>query len=274
MGIELWEAPPRGCCGARVDRPADETALRELLAPLVGITSQGLATVCLSPGCRQVIASRLPTPGETMPAADAGTAQSPRTFDCVQLFAREDLVARLAAAPATSFSPLRVALHSTCHGDHIPLQGPARQPSNLTGTPGAQDGPDGSTEHGTSTSPGQALADLIAMTGAEPLEEVSVAGRCVESPLLPRPANRHPDAPTCLALAAQAGVDVLVTSCFLCFGELNERQRHLDRADPARSVPVLHLAQLLGVASGVAPLRLELGRLAVSARRVLASFVR
>jgi len=36
---------------------------------------------------------------------------------------------------------------------------------------------------------------------------------------------------------------------------------------------VLHLAQVLGVACGVAPLRLDLAHTAVSARRVLAPFV-
>jgi heterodisulfide reductase subunit B len=273
LGIEFWEAPARGCCGARMDRPTDDAALRHLLAPLVEATNQELAILCLSPGCRQVIASHLPTIGYGTPATDTGTAQSPRTCDLLQLLAQEDVLARLVGSLTTRLAPLRVALHGSCHGDHIPAPALVQQPLNLSSTPGAENKASGPAQPRGSSPPDKGLADLIAMTGAEPLEEVSVAGRCTETPLLPMLANHQADAPACLALAARAGVDAMVTPCFLCFGALNERQRQLNRNDPIRSVPVLHMAQMLGMACGVAPLRLDLGHLAASARRVLAPFV-
>lgn len=275
LGIELWETPARGCCGARADRPLSEAALRQLLEPLTETTRQGLATVCLSPGCRQVIASQAPAPERDTPGADAGAAPPLPTLDCLHLFEQDEITVRLTRSRATSLSPLRVALHGACHGDHISAAEPAAPSSDRPGVSDAEQlVAEPAADSAAPATRGQSLANLIAMAGAEALEDVSVAGRCVEAPLLPASATPEAGAPACLALAARVGAEVVVTPCFLCFGELNERQRHLDRADPARSVPVLHLAHLLGVACGVAPLPLELGRLTVSARRVLAPFVR
>ncbi len=271
LGIELWEAPARGCCGARVDRPADETTLRDLAAPLIEATSQGLAIACLSPGCRQVIAYHVRPTDQGIPAADPKAAP-PRVMDIIQLLTREDDPDRLTNALVRSLSPLRVALHSTCHGDHIPLSDSAPQRSSLVGAPGASKEAGGAAERAATVPPAEALAGLIAVSGAEPLADVSVAGHCAETPLLPAPVGGNAEAPPCLAVAAETGIDVLVTPCFLCFGTLNERQRWLSRDDPARSVPVLHLAQLLGMACGAAPVDLELRRVTARARHILAPF--
>jgi len=273
LGMELWEGPAGGCCGARTDRPASQTALRDLLAPLGEARSQELTITCLSPGCRQVLARHLCPEDRREPAAERGPLHAPWLLDGVQLLAQGVDPGRLAGALATSLSPLRVALHGTCHGDHIPASDPAPPSSHRSGTPGEPDMAGGRTDHDAPATEDRTLADLVAMTGAEPAEEISVAGRCAETPLLPRVAGRQASAPACLGLAARAGVDGVVTPCFLCHGGLNERQRWLDREDPARSLPVPHLAQLFGLACGVAPLHLELGRLTVSARRVLAPFV-
>jgi heterodisulfide reductase subunit B len=271
LGIELWEAPARGCCGARVDRPAGEKALRDLEAPLIEATSQGLAIACLSPGCRQVIASRLCPTNQGEPTAEPGPVP-PTVMDLVQLLTREDDPDRLANALVRSLSPLRIALHGTCHGDHIRASMPTRQQSKLTGTPFITKEAAGAAGHPGPTPTAQALAGLIAVTGAEPRKDVSIAGRCATTPLLPAPAGKQTAAPPCLAEATRTGIDLLVTPCFLCFGTLNERQRLLSRDDPARSVPVLHLAQLLGMACGAPPLDLELGHITARARHVLAQF--
>jgi len=271
LGIELWEAPARGCCGARADRPAGEKALRDLEAPLIEATSQELAIACLSPGCRQVIASRLCPITQGKPAAEPGP-MSPSVMDLVQLLTREDDPDRLANALVRSLSPLRIALHGTCHGDHIRSFEPTRQRSKLSGNPDPATEADKTAEHPGPAPTAQALAGLIAVTGAEPCEDVSIAGRCAATPLLPAPAGNQAAAPPCLDVAARSGIDLLVTPCFLCFGTLNERQRRLGRDDPARSVPVLHLAQLLGMACGAAPMDLKLPYLTAPARRVLAQF--
>lgn len=251
LGIEFWEPSTGGCCGARADRPCSEAALRRLLAPLAETARQGLATVCLSPGCRRVISPHVPAPDHA-DGPNAATAGSP--LDYLQLFAQEAVAARLASCLVMPLSPLRVALHGTCHGDHYPAPKPAAS--------GA-----------TPATPGQGLADLLAMTGATVGEEVSAAGYCAETPLLPATIP-FTGAPPCLSRAVQDGANLVVTPCFLCFGTLNERQRRLDRQDPVRSVPVLHLAHLLGVACGAAPARLGLGAVAVSTRHLLAPYLR
>jgi heterodisulfide reductase subunit B len=119
------------------------------------------------------------------------------------------------------------------------------------------------------------MLQLVAATGAVPLHDVSIVGRCADTSIVPvlAGAGAGSTAPHCLTLAAGAGADMLVTPCFLCFAYLNELQGRLERGDPARRVPVLYLSQLLGLACGVAPGHLELERLAVPSRRALARFV-
>jgi hypothetical protein len=116
----------------------------------------------------------------------------------------------------------------------------------------------------------------MAAVGTDDAGNVSVAGRCAQHPLLlglrGRLLGGARSAP-CLELAAQAGAHVLVTPCFLCFIGLNRHQRSLQHGHPARGVPVLYVSQLLGLACEVAPLRLELARTTVSARRVLQPFL-
>jgi hypothetical protein len=97
-GIELWEAPPRGCCGARVDRPAGKAVLRDIETPLIEVLSQGLAIACLSPGCRQVITAHQVPTSQALPAADPDPAPAPHIWDLVQLLTREDDPNRLANA--------------------------------------------------------------------------------------------------------------------------------------------------------------------------------
>jgi heterodisulfide reductase subunit B len=268
LGVELWEAPAQGCCGARADRPVDAVALPHLLAPLGEATSQGLSILCLAPGCRQVIAAHRRAPEPGMPAAEASTA--PDTYDCVGFYTQQDVLARLVTTPARRLSRLRVAVHSTCHGGHTPaaaLTGPAPQGS---GAPGAADAAQRPAPGGRVATSDQTVVGLLAMTGATLLGDVSGAGSCAETYLLPDLASRQTGAPGCLAQAAQAGADVLATACFVCFAALNERQQSLARSDLARSVLVLHLSQVLGLACRVAPQHLGLGALTAPARRVLA----
>ena len=114
---------------------------------------------------------------------------------------------------------------------------------------------------------GAVLGRILAYTGAAILGDVSVAAEEEAAALTPG----QPDIPSsrCISLAAAAGADVLVTPCDLCFSDLNRLQRTLQADDPARAVPVFHLAQILGLAFDSNPGRLGLGATAVSARRVL-----
>lgn len=251
LDVALWEAPGDGCCGARSDRAVDEQSRRDTLAPLVEGERQGLGILCLSPACRRVVADALAS-GRPNQAASGGAGRPVR--DVLELLTAPGGADALASALVTSLTPLRVALHGVCHADHQPAG------ANVTTRPDA----------------GAAIGDLTALTGAVSAGDVSVSGGCAAVPLRPDIAEHgrgeEIGAP-CLELAAQGGADVLVTACFLCFGGLNHYQRSLATGAPARRVPVLHLAQLLGVACDVAASQLDLDRTAVSAQRALAAFV-
>lgn len=316
LRLELWEAPASGCCGARPDRAVSAAELRHALAPLGEGAHQGLDIVCLSPACRCVVATHMVTGDEHAAGSDMSastgsespvppTPQAPRVHDIIHVLTQADGLERLGRAVVNPLSPLRIALHTTCHADHQPTppaqprtahrapglpatrKHPAwlaravqwtRQPAAIVSDTGAAHVAQTGAAY-PATAPRQAptgLADLIATTGAMALPDVSMAGRCAMVHLRHdwiRPAPGAAPDVRCLALAAQNSADLLVTSCFLCFSDLNHYQRTLDRADPARGIPVLHLSQVLGVACGVAPLRLDLTRTTASARRVLAPFV-
>ena len=288
LQLDLWEAPNTGCCGARADRRVGEAARRQALDPLYDAARQHLDIVCLSPACRRVVAAHAP------PALDGERPGRPPVRDVTGLLAETYGTVRLArAAAGNGMSGLRVALHGTCHADHnvamsdtpstegmaapgvaglasllsriVPLRLPHREREVVT-----------RTTKPVGTPEGPALGELLAVVGADNAGDVSVAGCCTQHPLLLGLRGRlfggARSAP-CLELAAQAGAHVLVTPCFLCFIGLNRYQRSLRRSHPARGVSALYVSQLLGLACGVAPLRLELARTTVSARRVLQPFV-
>jgi Cysteine-rich domain len=299
LQLDIWEAPNTGCCGARADRRVGEAARRQTLDPLYDAARQGLDIVCLSPACRRVVARHAP------PALDVERPGAPRVRDVTGLLAETYGTARLAqAAAGNGLSGLRVALHGTCHADHNVLlrdtpstEGKATQKvtqgvPRLAGLlpkaaslrlPRRKRGAGTRKLETVGTQEVLALAELMAVVGTDDVGNVSAAGCCAQHPLL---LGQHPlllglrgrllggarSAP-CLELAAQAGAHVLVTPCFLCFIGLNGYQRSLRRSHPARSVPVLYVSQLLGLACEVAPLRLELARTTISARRVLQPFL-
>ena len=295
LHLDLWEAPNSGCCGARTDRRVGEAARQQTLDPLYAAARQALDIVCLSPACRHVVATHAP------PALDGERPGAWRVRDVTGLLTAAYGTARLAqAAAGNGLSGLRVALHGTCHADHNVLlrdtpstEGKAtRRGPRLAGLlpkaaspqlPRRERGAGTRTLETVGAQEVLALAELMAVVGTDDVGNVSAAGCCAQHPLL---LGQHPlllglrgrllggarSAP-CLELAAQAGAHVLVTPCFLCFIGLNRYQRSLRRSHPARGVPVLYVSQLPGLACEVAPLRLELARTTVSARRVLQPFL-
>ena len=113
------------------------------------------------------------------------------------------------------------------------------------------------------------LDQLIAALGAEPVDYAG-ARKCCGFPVITlnrttslRQAGRH------LADAIDAGADCLVTPCPLC--HLN-----LDMLQPGAApfverelgIPVLHLPQMLGLALGLEPDELGMGKHVVSTREV------
>ena len=113
------------------------------------------------------------------------------------------------------------------------------------------------------------LDQVIEALGAEPVDYAG-ARKCCGFPVITmnrttslRQAGRH------LADAIDAGADCLVTPCPLCHLNL-DMQQPAARAFVERDlgVPVLHLPQMLGLALGLEPDELGMGKHVVSTREV------
>jgi hypothetical protein len=192
------------------------------------------------------------------------------------------------AADANSLGGLRVAIHSTCHADHNAV---VREPGGEQEDGGSRGGLGARlagafrrsgnetvvrTQERADPRAVEGLAELVRTIGANNAGDISVPGRCPEHELVLSLKDRVLGAPAsapCLRVAAQSGVDVVVTPCFLCYIGLNSYQKGLSRTDPARSIPVFYLAQLVGLACDVAPLDLSLASTAAPARRVLTPYL-
>jgi succinate dehydrogenase / fumarate reductase cytochrome b subunit len=116
----------------------------------------------------------------------------------------------------------------------------------------------------------QYLEQLIAAIGAEPVEYAG-ARKCCGFPVITmnrttslRQAGRH------LADAIDAGADCLVTPCPLCHLNLDMQQPAAAKfVERDLDVPVLHLPQLVGLALGLEPKELGMGKHVVSTKDVV-----
>lgn len=72
----------------------------------------------------------------------------------------------------------------------------------------------------------------------------------------------------CLTNAEKASADMLVTPCTLCHISLDGYQKPADRKRPTE-IPVLHLAQMLGLALGIGPRELGLDKNMVDAGKYI-----
>jgi succinate dehydrogenase / fumarate reductase, cytochrome b subunit len=116
----------------------------------------------------------------------------------------------------------------------------------------------------------QYLEQLIAALGAEPVEYAG-ARKCCGFPVVTmnrvtslRQAGRH------LADAIDAGADCLVTPCPLCHLNLDMQQPAAAKfVERDLDVPVLHLPQLVGLALGLEPKELGMGKHVVSTKDVV-----
>jgi succinate dehydrogenase / fumarate reductase, cytochrome b subunit len=110
---------------------------------------------------------------------------------------------------------------------------------------------------------------LIEALGAEPVAYAG-ARKCCGFPVITmnrttslRQAGRH------LADALDAGADCLVTPCPLCHLNLDMQQPAASRyVERDLGIPVLHLPQLIGLALGLEPMELGMGKHVVSTREV------
>jgi succinate dehydrogenase cytochrome b subunit len=116
----------------------------------------------------------------------------------------------------------------------------------------------------------QYLDQLIAALGAEPVKYAG-ARKCCGFPVITmnrttslRQAGRH------LADAIDAGADCLVTPCPLCHLNLDMQQPAAAKfVERDLDVPVLHLPQMVGLALGLEPKELGMGKHVVSTKDVV-----
>jgi succinate dehydrogenase / fumarate reductase, cytochrome b subunit len=116
----------------------------------------------------------------------------------------------------------------------------------------------------------QYLDQLIEALGAEPVQYAG-ARKCCGFPVITmnrttslRQAGRH------LADAIDAGADCLVTPCPLCHLNLDMQQPAAARfVERDLDVPVLHLPQMVGLALGLEPKELGMGKHVVSTKEIV-----
>lgn len=96
------------------------------------------------------------------------------------------------------------------------------------------------------------LEELIEGLGAQAVTFSHRVECCGQYLSLSNPAAAHRCSGAVLRSARRAGAEVVVTSCPLCFFNLDEAQAELAREDPEfQPLPVLYFTQLLALALGV-----------------------
>jgi len=113
------------------------------------------------------------------------------------------------------------------------------------------------------------LEELIQATGATPLAYKERLDCCGFHILLVDEGTSLHMASRCLDGAEGCGADLMVTPCTLCHISLDMYQGKAGRVAGRRyDIPVLHLAQLVGLAFGLPPRKLHLGSHFVSTRHL------
>jgi succinate dehydrogenase / fumarate reductase cytochrome b subunit len=117
----------------------------------------------------------------------------------------------------------------------------------------------------------RSLATVIAALGAEPVEMASARKCCGFHAVFPAERDVHKMTGGINAEALAAGADCIVTPCPLCQMQLDMYQPEGKAAVGATGdIPVLHLAQLVGLALGLPGEELGLGRHVTAARQLAA----
>jgi heterodisulfide reductase subunit B len=114
------------------------------------------------------------------------------------------------------------------------------------------------------------LDRLMTAIGARPVEWPAKVECCGAGLSLTSPDVMRRLAFGILEMAQRAGADCVAVACPLCQSNLDLRQKESARAAGSDlSLPVLYFTQLLGLAFGLKPKALGLGKLVVSPRAVL-----
>jgi len=257
LGIELVELPEAGCCGAGNLQEYNAEAARALNARTLSMAEAAgadLMTVC---GTCQLYLSRanaeLQDPA-TRDRSNALLAKTGRRYNgtvkvkhLLQVLLQDIGPRKLAAHVRRPLKDLAVASFYGCHILRAPGSEALQNPED----PGS-------------------MEQLVTLLGGKPTDFPGRTACCGFHILTVREdlAVRMSGASLVQAKAAQA--QVVATPCPLCHLVLDTYQGKSSRAArEALGVPVLHLAQLVGLALGADPERLGLKRHLVSAKPVV-----
>jgi succinate dehydrogenase / fumarate reductase cytochrome b subunit len=255
LRIELVDLPDAGCCGAGNLQEYSAEAARAVNARTLAMAEAagaGLLTVC---GTCQMYLSRanqeLQDPA-VRERTNALLAPSGRRYGggvkvkhLLQVLLEDVGPRKLAAHVRRPLQGLAVAAFYGCH---------------ILRAPGAAGNPEDP----------RSLEELIEVLGGVPTEFAGRTACCGFHILTVREDLPVRMAGTALAEAKGAGVQALATPCPLCHLVLDTYQGKSSKAaQAALGVPVLHLAQLVGLALGADPEALGLKRHLVSAKSVV-----
>jgi succinate dehydrogenase / fumarate reductase, cytochrome b subunit len=259
LGIELWEMTGATCCGAgviREENPALQAALNARTLAMAEQQGMEIMNVCAT--CQQNLGHDAQALRESPDLRDRVNALlapsglhhtgTTRVKNLLWVLAADYGLERLAAQVTNPLTGLRVASFYGCH---------LLRPPNEAGF----DDPD----HPTS------FDDLLMALGATPVDYAGKT-RCCGFHILATQEDTATAMAVCrLEEAAHAGADLMVTASPLCHLALDADQpRARKLQDAPGKMPVVHLAQLVGLACGIAPGALQLNRNVVSPQRALA----
>lgn len=108
------------------------------------------------------------------------------------------------------------------------------------------------------------LSQLIEICGADAVDYDDKYNCCGFHILLNDHASSLKMTDRCLSNAERSGADMLVTPCTLCHISLDGYQKPAS-TDNRKEIPILHLAQMVGLALGIAPQELGLDKNMVGA---------
>lgn len=257
LDIELVELPGWTCCGASHAQEVDELAALAVNARNLALAEKlGLPLLTACSTCTLMLRKAKAALDGGMKdkvnglLAAAGMAYAGTTDVTHLLWAlvRDYGLDRLRAKVTRPLGGLKVAGYYGCH---------------ILRPPQVMDFEDHARP--------RSLAALIAALGAEPVELATGRRCCGFHAVFPAERDVFKMTGTINADAIAAGADCIVTPCPLCQMQLDMRQPEGKEATgTAGDVPVLHLAQLVGLALGMTGSELGLGRHVTAAAHVAA----
>ncbi len=249
LGIELAEIPDWNCCGASSAHMTDERLALALPARnLAAAEKEGLDVVAPCAACfnRLKITWHEVRHGEAAKLlADLGIEYTGRSGvkSLLEVIARDYGAEKLAGQVVRSLEGLKVACYYGC----LLVRPQEIMDFDDVENPTVMDG-------------------LMEALGAEPVPWSHKTECCGASLALSRSDLVASLVGRILAAAKEAGADALVTACPLCQANLDMRQREAARAAGEDfNLPVYYFTDLVGLALGLGPAELDLGKKMVDA---------